>query len=886
MKRIIAAVITLTLCLCCVSLPLGNTTAHAATTYQRNTNAAALLNSLDILRGDESGNLMLEKKVTRAEFTALIIRTLGLEDMAQSMVSEDQIFQDVGKDHWALGYVALSKQMGLIDGMSKDYFGADRFVSFTEAVKITVCALGYREIAESKGGYPQGYEQTAISIDLLRDVPVQAEMSRQASCNLLYNALTARIHNEAYEEKGNLLTKYLNFKVAEGKVTATYNYQKESPLDLSEIEIDGAVYKCKSKEADSYIGMSVEYYTRRDGGIEDVVYHIVPIGTATDIVVLADDISPSTTLSQFIYYDKDNKKRTANIDSVFTAYYNGKVIPSNSVTVNDIKIESGMITLRDADGNGRYETLLIDAYKDYVVNYVTEDAIYAKFGEKLTLTDSIEESLVVEKNGKVITLSDIQNGDILSVVQSRDSKKTKILVSNERSTGYITQIETDASYKDTYLLEQSDGLSVSFNLAQNYRKALANNHIDAVKLTLSNQRLVRIYYNSFGLVSDVAVLTDEDGYDYGFLNAAGLSGAFKEHARFEMLTTANRFEIFDLTGKDKITFGRRIHGQYKISKETPETIVNSLTTKQIIKFKLDKDGIIDEIYRADSVTSNEHFSIGPEAEGTQMNYRDNVFGLKYYIDQNTAVFSINKAGEYKHIMSAGKYTTFLKNGDSKYCTFYDMEGSYAKVLVMNAPTVNLFETDADGYEVILDYVNSSLLYIDDIVRKTDENGEIYTCLNGYQDGEPYSIYVAETLEENSEARANLRPGTVIQYEDNDIFTERAVNSDEPKQLILFKTVYDFNAPQAENILWDYKPIKSTRPQISTLWGTVVSATDNGCTLNINGENYTVSIHENTMILKYDYETKRFVQEKAGSVNVGQRVFIRQRYLNTREIVIY
>ncbi len=884
MKRIAAIVVILAIYLCSFCLPLGNTAVQAASSTS--SCAASLLNSLDILRGDEEGNLMLEKKVTRAEFTALIIRALGLEETALGMVDEEQRFSDVKQSHWAFGYVVLSAQMGLIDGISKDYFGADKIVSFNEAVKITVSALGYREIAQARGGYPAGYEKIARSIDLLRDVPIQDEMSRQASCNLIYNALTAKLYNDVYEENGNILEKYLNFTVERGKITATYNYQNNTKLGSDEIEIDNEVYKSKVVGADEYLGVNVEYYVRDDGAARSTVYYVRPVGITEDIVVLADDISPKTSLTEFFCFDKREREISKKLESGFKAFYNGKAVSDGELTANDLKIKSGMVTLRDADGNGSFEIILINEYKDYVVNYVSEDAIYAKFGEMLNLEDSLEEALTVEKDGEEISIADVKNGDVLSVMQSRDGKKTKILVSAESSTGYITEIEAEEAYQDTYSLTQPDGTKISFNLAQNYRRALANNHIDAVKLTLSERRLIRIYYNNFGLVSDVTVLTDEKGYDYGFLNASALSSGLNSSAQIEVLTSANRFEIFDMKGKDKITFGRRYQGKYKISKESPHTIVSELKTKQLIKYKLNKDGDIEEIYKADSVTSKDHFSIGPEAEGTQMDYRDNVFGLKYYVDQNTAVFSVDKGGAHKQIMSAGKYTTYLKNGASKYCTFYDMEGSYANVLVMNAPTAVLFETEADGYEIILDYVNSSLLYIDDIIHKTGEDGETYMCLSGYQDGEPYSIYVAETLEENSESRENLREGIVIQYEDNDIFTERALTSDEPKQLVLFKTVFDFKSPAFSDILWDYKDLKSTRPQISTLWGEVVSATQNSCTVNVDGENYTVSIHENTMILKYDYETKRFIMEKLGSVNEGQRVFIRQRYLNTREVVIY
>ncbi len=386
-------------------------------------------------------------------------------------------------------------------------------------------------------------------------------------------------------------------------------------------------------------------------------------------------------------------------------------------------------------------------------------------------------------------------------------------------------------------------------------------------------------------MADVTQLSGDDEYTYGYLMGAKAAGTgLDKNASFRILTLANRYEVFASNPDGKIKYGRPLRGDYAVTSEEAMDVVGEFTTKQIVKYKLDSDGYIKEIYKADPTRSNEHFSMGPE-DGTLLTYRDGVFNSKYYIDQNTAVFSTNNS--YEHIMAAGKYTAFLNNGASKYCTFYDLEGSYAKVLLMNAPAVTIYEdNETTGYEIIIDQVNSPIFYINSISDVIADDGEAYMCLSGFQDGEPKEVLVASSLKANSEPKNRLRPGIAIQYEDNSLNRERALTSDELPQMMLYKTVYDFTAPSSPDIFWEYEKVKSSRSQITTMWGNVVSMNDNYCTLSIGEELYTSNVHEYTMVLRYDSVKNKFEQVTAEHINANQNVFIRQRYQNTREVVIY
>lgn len=882
MKRIITFILTTIICLA-ISV---SASAIGYTNKKTETKAVALLSALEILRGDGSGDYMLDKSVNRAEFTAFVVRLMGLEDAANSWGGE-ATFVDVPDSHWAKGAIGLASSMGFIQGVGDGKFEPDRGVTRNEAVKILVSVLGYQEFAERDGGFPDGYNKMAYEIDLFKRISLSnsSYLNRRDVCVLLYGALDVKVFDEITNVNDlTVLEKYQRLTVVEGTVTATPGYQKTKRLS-GKIELDGKVYDCIDPLADDYIGYSVKCYIYKTKGV-DTICHIDPLYDDETIVVQSDNISQSTTKSKFIYTNEDEEIIKLTLASQPSVFYNGVILPQNEVTNEVLRPQSGVVSLRDGNGDGTYETILLEVYDDYVLSYMNEDRIYAKFGKSLSL-DAFDE-IRVFKNGEEVTLDDLQNGDVLSIMQSRDGKIMKIVASSEGKTGYIYSIINNRLGKEVYVLQSDADGETEFTLGKSYSDALSAKHIDATELYISAQRLLKIYFNAYGSAADVSVLSNDDEYNYGYLNGAkNLSNKdFEDHFAIQVLTSDNHFEAFENRPGKKVVFGYPSGNSYKIADFTATAFTESMKSRQLIRYKLDKDGYVTEIYKADPNPSQDHFSEGFIISGSNLDYRDNVIDSKYYVDQNTKVFVIKQGRD--DLYCAGRYSDYMSNGSKYYLTLYDVRGTYVNALIMSSPVLTIYDdTPGDkGYEVIIDKVNSPILYINSISRKPGSDGNIYTCLEGYQDGEEKSIFISDTLKPNSEPKSVIKPGTAIQYETNAYIRERALTKDEPEQIILFKTVHDFAAPSASGILWEYSDIKSTRSQITTVWGTVTAAQNNYCNIDTYLEPYMVGIHEHTMILKYDAFNNRFTMESQGAVNVGQYVFARQRYQNTREVVIY
>jgi len=127
--------------------------------------------ALGILRGDEKGNLNLDKPVTRAEALALIVRISGLEASAELMKGQTQ-FADVNTDpslQWATGYINLGVGQGIINGYPDGTFKGNGQVTYAEMAKMLLYAMNYGVTVEG-GVWPAAVMGKADDLKLFEDV--------------------------------------------------------------------------------------------------------------------------------------------------------------------------------------------------------------------------------------------------------------------------------------------------------------------------------------------------------------------------------------------------------------------------------------------------------------------------------------------------------------------------------------------------------------------------------------------------------------------------------------------------------------------------------------------------------------------------------------------
>lgn len=147
------------------------------------------LELLNIVDGDGKGNFRPKENLTRAEFVKLVVAALGEDNLAQSF--NKTRFKDC-ENHWAAGYIETGVTDGFINGYSDEEFGPEDTVTYAQAVKMLVAAIGYATYAEHQGGWPAGYVAYGGTLGITKGISGAANdtpVTRELAAVLVDNAV-------------------------------------------------------------------------------------------------------------------------------------------------------------------------------------------------------------------------------------------------------------------------------------------------------------------------------------------------------------------------------------------------------------------------------------------------------------------------------------------------------------------------------------------------------------------------------------------------------------------------------------------------------------------------------------------------------------------------
>ncbi len=243
-KRVVSAL------LCAVMMLTLLPTAWAATAPTED-EAAQVLAALDIMTGNEDGDLMLDRAVTRAEFTKLVIAASPLRDNVGPEAATSP-YPDVPRSHWAAGYIAAAVSAGLVRGNLQGYFEPNRNITLAEGVTMILRLMGYQD-SEFTGAYPAGQMAKYRALELGTGVSTTAAtgaLSRRDVLFLFYNLMTTKnAGNTAYmldalkpgqnlvTASGEINTVALINSAMDGPLVASGSWQSKLPFDPSSAKV-------------------------------------------------------------------------------------------------------------------------------------------------------------------------------------------------------------------------------------------------------------------------------------------------------------------------------------------------------------------------------------------------------------------------------------------------------------------------------------------------------------------------------------------------------------------------------------------------------------------------------------------------------------------------
>lgn len=102
--------------------------------------AVKLLQSYTIVRGDPSGALHLDERLTRAQAATIFVRAVGAEAQAKNMAGQVPFGDAAG--HWAAGEIALANALGLMRGDGNGTFRPESDITYAEVLTVLLRIVG------------------------------------------------------------------------------------------------------------------------------------------------------------------------------------------------------------------------------------------------------------------------------------------------------------------------------------------------------------------------------------------------------------------------------------------------------------------------------------------------------------------------------------------------------------------------------------------------------------------------------------------------------------------------------------------------------------------------------------------------------------------------
>lgn len=414
--------------------------------------ASEMLESLGIYKID-NGNTA----ITRGEFVQIVSNILNYKSRPSAT---DGQFVDVTASHANSGAIYNLTQRGIISGYDKTTFKPDSYLFFEDAVKILLSAMGYDPLIKAENGqYPAYHVALASSQDMLDNIDkkIGQTLNVYEASQIIVNALEADMfvqtgfgEDKSYEIRSDysMMTEYMHLEKIEGLLSDNgfSALTGDSEISPSNVLIGNTEYRTADSNASKFLGYNVvAYVTKEDNGVEEVVY-VKPDETVQVFSVPAsrlnkDDSDFSAT--NIVYTTIHGKVSRLKVDKKADFIYNGKAY--TDLRTDDLKLSSGKIVLIDNDGNGTYEVVYV--YDPQIIvasnTNIYSDLIY-NIDSVIPYSIADAEKVVITKEGKEATLSDIKEWDVLMIYESEDGTFIEIEICSEKVVGVINNITRPA----------------------------------------------------------------------------------------------------------------------------------------------------------------------------------------------------------------------------------------------------------------------------------------------------------------------------------------------------------------------------------------------------------------------------------------------------------
>lgn len=700
-----------------------------------------------IITGYEDGTFRPDNQITRAEFAAIVTRMKGVADSLPTDAVTG--FADLDNDSsraWARPYVQAAVNLGIINGFEDGTFRAGEPVTYEQAVKMLVCAVGYEVVAKSEYNkllatnpnnvtWSSGYIAAANKHFITKGV-ITAQVTQPASRGIVavLTSNSLEVPELEKDENGNLTkpedgeTQGTNITISGTVIETYYTGLKDDETGLAENEItiynseDGeetytlAASYAKTIDLDAYIGRRVDaYYDNIEGEITSM-----KLRSTSSTIIDEADITNIVDNNTIKYTTNGTNTKTQSL-SGHTLIVNGKYVETYDFE-NEFK--NGTIEIFSANGK---EIAKIDSYKLYVVNSFdkTNEKIYTKYGAGTYEFPArkIDKPEIYVKSGSNYNLTafdslSLSAYDVINFQEAPDADGpsfTRMYVTKGSKSGKVTKQIGDGNGRKVILDGDTMYLTNQYDeFRTNYPSGDGIDEVPPFELSES----YTYYLDYTGQIAAVkySASAQTGNWAYGYVIDAGEDE--NGDPAVKIFTSGGSTTVYKL--KDTVKFdGEKKKADVAISllEESVYSVTGVATSDygQPVRYSLSSNKIdaIDTVEVGEGGTGDS-LTLDDSGSGTATTTRVTIGEESYALDSSTVVINVpnDRNEDYHAVMKAS--TAFAVTTSRYFDVLAVDSNNTAKMLVVYGvnPTLNfvaaspymLVEEKISGGESFIGYI--------------------------------------------------------------------------------------------------------------------------------------------------------------------------------------
>jgi len=858
-----------------------------------------LLTQLGMFKSDDP-EFGEEMPVTRAEFAQSVYgifvdTTLTEEekkDGRDDSLKFSATFSDVSYKHENADAISYLGGRGIMNGTAPDIFEPDSFISERDAVVVLVRALGYSQMAESEGGYPNGYLKVASKKEIVRTAVKDDMLRHTALINLLMDAIEADVmvpygiieNYTKYTTIDGILEDTRSIYGGQGVVEAN-SYSTlgipDSDIGINSVKINGVKYKIGKTNATGLLGIECDFYYQEKDGIK-TIKGIVP-SAATEIteILSSKDGIISIKNDKIIYtpYGKTDEE-IIYIEKDARLIYNGLAAEDSLEAMLDYK-DSFVGKIRVVENGDKTQTIIVEEYQDYTILAVSPDhtSLDVEGGTGKVSWKATDNLFILDEAGEEMPVGKLGMGDVVTIYASKNSGKRLIRMfrSNNSVEGRVTKLENG----DIYV---------------NDVKYQISNHGKTPQIGQEGRFILNIY-------GDIIKVTEKDPsiWKTGIFMGAKISDSgFSKSAEIKIITTSGAEVIYPIANR-LLADGVSISDEIKqIDGEAYSFCgIANMEAEEVIRYRVNSDNKIFAIdtYREVKKDNNDVLlKIHPDANGELAN------ASFVYMKQNCTLWLMPMSGKDD---STGM-TKFYAPAESLVFSFFGDEHKAANCTIDSIGNVlNSANYSFKGsiYSTVGDATEANILVWDDSSWKSDKGqcfvyshkgtgvnaeGDIVDLIYGWENGglvtytvdKSGSSYCADSVDYLLKAK----PGDMFDVYLNGTTAIRVT------RIPFLQGAETEREGMLKPVLSKEKYEDGEKTDSRYSWGKVVKKTENYTVIQIGASKQEVIYNKlgKVCVVEKRADNGEYIVESgtAANISVGDTVFAYITGARTHTVVVY